>query len=286
MSFDPSLPDDGFNVSRTHPLREALTLIVGVLVVAAGVAFAIGLAVDLVAPYIPPAVEVRLFGGWFGGDSPGTEDAQERERALAELLERVARHWPANPYAFEILIWDQSDPNALALPGGTIAITTGLLDAVESENELAFVLGHELGHFRNRDHLRGLGRGVGFSLALAAVGLSAGGGAAQLASVAGELTQRGFGRDQEQAADRFGLQLVAAEYGHTAGATDLFDHIPSPVEGLAGDLTGYLSTHPLHADRVHLLDDMARRAGWPLRGERTALPAELDERGESDEPAP
>ncbi len=265
MSFDPSLPKDGINVTPTHPLREGLLLVVGVAAVAAGLAAMLAVATDLLVPRVPPRLEARLFSGWFDGAAEaGTGGA--REQQLTVLLDRMSAHWLENPYQFSVVVWEESEPNAIALPGGTIAITEGLLERVESENELAFVLGHELGHYHNRDHLRGLGRGVAFSLVLVAVGLSGSGSATQLAAIAGQFTQRGFNRVQESDADRFGLELLAAEYGHTAGATDFFDHLPSD-----DGLSGYLSTHPLHDQRIHTLRAAARAAGWPLRGKRRAL---------------
>lgn len=265
MSFDPSLPEDGINVSPTHPLREALQLVLAVAVIAAALAAALAALVDLLVPRVPPALEARWFSGWLGGETQ-PEDADAEQLQLTALLDRMAAHWVDNPYRLSVVVWDESQANAIALPGGTIALTTGLLERLESENELAFVLGHELGHYHNRDHLRGLGRGLAYALVLAVVGASGGGGATQLAAVAGQLTQRGFSREQENQADRFGLELLAAEYGHTAGATDFFDHLPEE-EGLSG----YLSTHPLHAERIDNLRRAARAAGWPLRGERRAF---------------
>jgi len=275
VSFDPSLPRDGINVSPTHPLREALVLVVGVVVVAAVVAMALAFIVDLAAPRIPASLEARLFSSWFRPSFEESKQRPPRERALEELLHRMAARWPENPYAIHAVIWETPEPNAVALPGGVVAVTTGLLEAVESENELAFVLGHELGHFHNRDHLRGLGRGLSFSLILAVVGWSGSGGAAQLASMAGRFTQRGFDREQETEADRFGLTLLAAEYGHTVGAADLFDHLPASDHSLAERLSSYLSTHPLHEDRIHTLQETTRLAGWSLRGDRKPLPAAL-----------
>ena len=55
----------------------------------------------------------------------------------------------------------------MALPGGQIMVFSGLLKKVNLENELAMVLGHELGHYAHRDHLRGMGRGLGVTLGLA-----------------------------------------------------------------------------------------------------------------------
>jgi Zn-dependent protease with chaperone function len=275
VKFDPSLPRDGINVSRTHPLREALLLVLGVMAVAAVIAAALAVVVDFAAPRIPAALEARLFSGWFGDEVESDEPASPREQALAILLNRMLRHWPEQPYAFQIAVWEESEANAVALPGGVIVLTTGLLEQVESENELAFVLGHELGHFHNRDHLRGLGRGLAFSLVLAALGFSGSGSATQLAALAGQFTQRGFNREQESEADRFGLALVVAEYGHTAGASDLFEHLAQPDDALGVVLSSYLSTHPVHADRIDDLDATARAAGWPLRGARRPPAAAL-----------
>jgi hypothetical protein len=237
VKFDPSIPEDGINVSRTHPLREALVLVGGVAAIAIAVAFAAAVAVDLAAPHIPIGLEVRLFSGWFDRGVDADEAVDPREQPLAKLLGRMAGHWPESPYAFEIAIWDTSESNAVALPGGVIAVTHGLLENVESENELAFVLGHELGHFRNRDHLRGLGRGIAFSLLLVAVGVGGSNSAVALASLAGQFAQRGFDRDQEIEADRFGLALLAAEYGHVSGAEAFFEHLPEPGGPLDGELS-------------------------------------------------
>jgi predicted Zn-dependent protease len=273
VKFDPSLPEDGINVSRAHPLREALLLVGGVVAIGAAAAVAVAIAADLVAPHIPIQLEARLFSGWFDRGVEDGEAATPRERLLAQLLNRMARHWPENPYVFEIAIWDEPEPNAVALPGGVIAVTNALLESVESENELAFVLGHELGHFHNRDHLRGLGRGIAFSLLLVAVGVGGGGSAVQLASLAGQFAQRDFDRDQEIEADRFGLALLAAEYGHVSGAEAFFEHLPEPDEPLGGEFASYFSTHPVNVSRIQALHAAASEMGWELLGERQPLPS-------------
>lgn len=272
MKFDPSLPKDGINVSREHPLREALLLVGGLVAVAAALVAAIAVAVDLAAPHIPIELEARLFSGWFDRGVDADEALTPREQLSARLLSRLARHWHENPYVFEIAIWDESEPNAVALPGGVIAVTNGLLESVESENELAFVLGHELGHFHNRDHLRGLGRGVAFSLLLVAVGVGGGGSAVQLASLAAQVAERDSDRDREIEADRFGLALLAAEYGHVSGAEAFFEHLPEFDGPLEGALGSYFSTHPVNADRIQALRATASEMGWELNGAHQPLP--------------
>ena len=271
MSFDPALPDDQVNVSRVHPLREAALLLGGLIGVIALLAVVTAFSVDLVVPRLPPRLETKIFGGAWLAPAAESEEPDADAARLQELVERLARHWPENPYAFRARVWQTEQVNAFALPGGWVVVSTGLLEQTASENELAFVVGHEIGHFRNRDHLRGLGRGVAFGLVLAALSASGAGTAADLASLAGQLAQRSFDRDQEKGADAFGLALVAEEYGHVAGAGDFFRKAPG-ADGLLGEnLEGYLSTHPLHGDRVEALTALVAERGWPTQGALVSL---------------
>jgi predicted Zn-dependent protease len=269
VNFDPSLPDDEVNVSGTHPLREALVLVAGIAGVGLAIFVVIALAVELLVPRIPPSFEARIFSGSWIADALVAENAgavDPRAERVAELLDRLAQHWPENPYALRVAIQEESTPNAVAFPGGFIVVTSGLLEQAESENELAFVLGHELGHFRNRDHLRGIGRGLAFALVVSALGLGGSGGAAQLAALSGQLAERGFGRDQEADADRFGLGLVQEEYGHVAGTWEFFERLPEPDGALEKEIVHYLATHPLNEDRIEALRALARERGWSRAG--------------------
>ena len=148
-----------------------------------------------------------------------------------------------------------------------IVVTAGLLDEVESENELAFVLGHELGHYRNRDHLRALGRGLVFSLVFAVM---TGRDASNIGINVADLALRSFNRRQELAADNFGLELVYTQYGHVGEAWRLFERWDDAEDSLL-DVVGYTSTHPQAGDRIKDLEELARSRGWPTTGGVTAL---------------
>jgi len=265
VNYDPSLPDERVNVSDVHPVREALVLVAGVAGLGVALVLVIALTVEFLAPMVPPGFETWMFSHSRVVTAlvPEAEVAADpRTESLTRLLERLQRHWPDNPYELAVAVHEESTPNAMAFPGGLILVTSGLLDQVDSENELAFVLAHELGHFRNRDHLRGIGRGVAFALVVGALGLGGSGGAAQLAAAAGGLAARGFDRDQERAADRFGLEVVQAEFGHVAGAWDFFERLPEPGTAVEKQIIHYLATHPLSEDRIDALRALARDQGW------------------------
>jgi predicted Zn-dependent protease len=269
VEFRPRLPDEGVNVSRRHPLNEALVLVAGVLTVAALLVVLGFVAVELLVPRIPPHWEVRVFSSLQPGPDESLDARVAQQRAvLQSLLDRLASRWPDPPYPFRVWILEETALNALAFPGGAIGVTSGLLLEVESENELAFVLGHELGHFRHRHHLRGLGRALVVSLVLSAI-TGSGVSSAELLRVAPMLAERRFAREQEREADRFGLELLYREYGHVAGGGDFFRRVAgrSPPRAIERTLTSYLSTHPGSADRIQALQALAREQGWPRTGE-------------------
>ena len=267
MEYDPKLPAEGINTSDDHPLREFALLVAGLVGAVLALIAIAALAIDRLVPLVPPALEAR----WFGGFADAVAAADPRSAPVQGLLDRLASHWPDAPYPFRVGVLDAPDPNALALPGGAILVTSGLLDQVVSENELALVLGHELGHFRARDHRRGLGRALAAQLVLGALG-SSGELGSGLSTFAGALAQRGFDRRQEGQADAFGLSLVQAEYGHVAGANDFFARLARSQRDAPAarrKIARYLDTHPLSEDRVAALAAEAAAHGWATEGPRT-----------------
>jgi predicted Zn-dependent protease len=265
VKFDARLPADGVNVTPTHPLEELGVLLGGLLGVVVALVLAATLAIDHLVPMLPADLEARLFGHL--GSADQADDP--RSQAVQALLERLAAHWPERPYAFRVEVLDETEPNALAFPGGLVLVTSGLLEACDSENELAFVLGHELGHFAGRDHLRGIGRGLAFVLVLGALGAADAGSASGLAALAGDIAGRGHDRAQEVRADAFGIGLVQAEYGHLAGSTGFFEKLPEPENAVARSVAHYLSTHPMGDERIATLRELADERGWTFQGDLT-----------------
>lgn len=264
MRYEPRVPDESVNVSDVSPLRElgrsAGSLLVGLALLGVLIAYSVDIAVRL----IPPDFETRAFADLqfaASGNAHGPPDP--RRASVQSLVGRLAAHWGNAPYAFRVSITDSPDLNAGAFPGGAIVVTSGLLGEVKSENELAFVLGHELGHFRGRHHLRRLGRTVLYGLAASAV-LGQAGSAAQTGSLVTSLTERGFDRSQEEEADSFGLDLLNAEYGHVQEAGAFFAQIAK--SGGGNRFTAYLSTHPAPADRALRLARIAESKGYAQRG--------------------
>jgi predicted Zn-dependent protease len=131
--------------------------------------------------------------------------------------EKVAAnsHRPDLDFTFTVL--DSPEVNAFALPGGFIYITRGLMAYLNTEGELAAVLGHEIGHVTARhaarqvaaSNLTGLGTAIATIVGEAFIpGISSLGGQS-LVGMAGTAMLRGYGRDHELEADRLGAEYLA-----------------------------------------------------------------------------
>jgi Zn-dependent protease with chaperone function len=153
-------------------------------------------------------------------------------------------------------------------------VFTGLLAEMTSENELAFVLAHELGHFAHRDHLRGLGR----ALVLMTASTLLLGAENSINGMIGQgmaLTELSFSRKQESQADEFALEVLLCHYGHVADATSFFSKIPK--DGDPGRFGHYFASHPENRRRIGRLDRLTQERGYPI-GTPLPLPVDLTAR--------
>lgn len=260
--------DENVNVSETSPLKEVSLLTGGLVALFVACLILTFLLVDFAVLVVSPEIENRLFGEIDWGTVSLLDSGKSHvDEDVEEVFQKLTTHWKDAPYAFKVRVSEVDLPNAFAFPGGTIVVTQGLLNMVQSENELAFVLGHELGHFRNRDHLRRMGRLMAAQIMVSAIFSSSSGGGAKESMVWLEkIILLGFSRDQESAADRFGASLVMKTYGHLGGAENFFRNLKEALPESGGLAQGFLSTHPLHEKRLDDLAQHAREEGWPSSG--------------------
>jgi predicted Zn-dependent protease len=180
------------------------------------------------------------------------------ERYVQKIGVALAAHAERKlPFHFH-LVPDRGLVNAFALPGGQVFIGQGLLDLMRSEDEAAFVLGHEIEHI---DHYHSVER-VQVEARLRKVDLGALG---ELVQIPIELWQTGYSKDEEAEADREGLRLASVAGYSPRGALDLLNRFvqleqdyviqsktpTGEVSRLAGEgLRGYFRSHPLPSERL------------------------------------
>jgi predicted Zn-dependent protease len=180
---------------------------------------------------------------------PIVETGQQRE-----MVERVMRRLVAvaDDQGFEWqveLIDDAQTANAFALPGGKMAVYTGILPITQTETGLAVVMGHEIGHVVARHGTERVSMAMPVETLQQLVDL---GNYAQIASVGLDvLLHMPWGRKQESEADEIGLVYMARAGYDPREALTFWERMESASQG--GGPPEFLSTHPSHETRIERL---------------------------------
>lgn len=166
---------------------------------------------------ISPEQEIRLglesapemsreMGGEVPVSDPRTIEVQKIGQHLVNSFGAKNSPWKFNFH----LLADQKTINAFALPGGQVFITLGLLDKLQTEAQLAGVLGHEIGHVFERHSAQQMAKNqLGQSLIVAvAAGTDQEQRSLMLASVVNQMIQLRYGRKDESQADTWGIKLM------------------------------------------------------------------------------
>ncbi len=270
--MSPELPDTSINRNPPPSNRQLLILLglfVGFIV---GVIWLLNVLINGLIWLIPPSLE-RQLGAVVVPAFELQAKPSPAQDSLNQMLARIEAQLPpeqGQKRDYRVLYVPNSTVNALALPGDAIVIYAGLVEQAKSENELMMVLGHELGHFAHRDHLRGLGRGLLVQIVVATFLGDAGSLQSIAASGIAAVSRSQFSQSQEREADEFGLTLLQKTYGHVAGATDFFARMS---EQKAADFA-FLSTHPAPGKRVKELQHLIEERNYPVK-ERSPLPKPL-----------
>ncbi|MFP5504408.1 MAG: M48 family metallopeptidase [Candidatus Sericytochromatia bacterium] len=256
-------------LGRGKPVAIALALALAGVLAWQGTFWAFDAAVSAV----PPAWEVKLGEALAEGETAGAIEDAEVTGAIAAITDRLMARLPADqPYRFQFHAVADAQENAFALPGGQVLITSALIAAAETPDEVAGVLGHEIQHVLGRHSFRRMAKELGLTFVFAAMF----GDVGVIAAAGKNMIGLSFDREQELESDRVGLRL-AYEAGFEPGAmTGFFRRMQKEGEG--EQVLALLSTHPAHGDRLAQIDRFTRewpekRAELPLRARWEAVRA-------------
>lgn len=202
----------------------------------------------LVARAIPQSTERRLGDLMFGDLGGRTCDGGDGPAALAALVQRI----DADDAAIDVRVVNLPIVNAVTLPGGRIVIFDGLLRAAKSPDELAGVLGHEIGHVKNRDVMESLLRQLGLSVLLGGLDGNVGG-------YTNALLASSYSRGAEARADDFAIQLLRDAAVSPVATADFFRRLGGKGQsGRVEVALNYLASHPVSSGRAKAFADSAR----------------------------
>ncbi|HUE38764.1 MAG TPA: M48 family metallopeptidase [Candidatus Binatia bacterium] len=256
-----------------------------IIVIAPRFAVAMGIVASLCGCVPPAAPMPRGSRSSLDGDM-AQESAVLRERAQSHAeeqkrrVERVGRRLletiPGHPKVQFVIASGDPSINAGAT-FGQVAITSGMLNFVKSDDEMAMVLGHELAHIEQGHVLKGTMGGLALNV-LAIVLDSRVPGAGQAAGGVGQLFLNHYTQNQEREADRVGLGYAYAAGYDPMAAVDLQERLA--VEVPQSMSAGYFDTHPSSVERAVAARDQAREllAGGDPPGREQALALERADR--------
>ncbi|WP_037083438.1 M48 family metallopeptidase [Pseudoxanthomonas sp. J35] len=191
----------------------------------------------------------------------GGQQSRYVQCVVDALVPHLPPEWRNLPWETAVFVDDT--PNAFALPGGKVGVNSGMFKVARNQDQLAAVIGHEIGHVYARHTNERVSRQAATSTGLAVIGALAGARYGQTGSDlvtqgGGILAQLGvllpFSRTQESEADELGQRLMAQAGFDPAQAVDLWQNMMASGGGRSPE---WLSTHPDPQNRIRALEARA-----------------------------
>lgn len=195
----------------------------------------------------------RQFGG-LSGDARATALVKEVGKKLVAALPADV---PPYPYEYHLLA-DSQTVNAFALPGGQIFITEALLARLQTEGQLAGVLGHETGHVLGRHSAEQMAKSELAQGLVSAVGAASDPGSAmsaqQIAGMVAQVKLLKYSREHELESDALGVRFMVAA-GYDPRALIGVMEILAQASG-GGSGPDFMATHPSPANRAEIIKEI------------------------------
>ena len=178
----------------------------------------------------------------------------EVNRYINLLGDSIARLTSAPDYDWTFFIVDSPEVNAFAVPGGYVYVNRGLIARTERMDELAGVLGHEIGHVVERHSVEQMEKAqraeLGVGLACVLTGVCGSQAAGTLINVAGTAVFAKFSRSAELEADDVGFDNVVRAGISPQGIATMFQKLLEERRRRPAGVEAWFATHPLEEDRL------------------------------------
>ncbi|MGH7604715.1 MAG: M48 family metallopeptidase [Gemmatimonadaceae bacterium] len=214
------------------------------------------LASSLVACAISQQQEVQMgqeYAQQINAQLPIIQDP-ELNRYINVLGDSIAGLTSRRDLDWHFFIVDSKEVNAFAVPGGFVYVNRGLIERADKMDEVAGVLGHEIGHVVRRHTVKQMekeqGANVGITLACVLTGVCNNGVANAAINVAGGAVFARFSRQDEAEADQEGFKNVVAAGINPEGMVTMFQKLLDERKTRPAGVEAWFLTHPLEEDRI------------------------------------
>lgn len=178
----------------------------------------------------------------------------ELNRYINVLGDSIARLTSRRDLDWRFFIVDSKEVNAFAVPGGFIYVNRGLIERTSRMDEVAGVLGHEIGHVVRRHTVKQMekaqGANVGVTLACVLTSICSSQVAGAAINIAGGAVFARFSRQDELEADNEGINNVVRARINPQGIVTMFQKLIAERRSRPGGVEAWFRTHPLEEDRI------------------------------------
>jgi predicted Zn-dependent protease len=187
----------------------------------------------------------------------------EATGAINEIVSTLLASAPRSPYTFRVIVADYPAVNAFALPGGYIVVNRGLLQKVQTPEQVAGVLAHEMQHCMGHHPTKAVFRSLPIRALITVLSGNIE-GTASILDTAGTLGELSYSRSDEEAADEGGMKMIEAAQIDPSGMITFLAMLEKDETDVPAQMR-YLSTHPSTADRIAKLQYLASQAHYVPR---------------------
>lgn len=217
--------------------------------------------------YVVPAVAVSFaknlpkesvidFGNYvFRTISYDLDIDEKQSKNLQNFVDKMQLN---NEFPLVVYVANSNQLNAFAISGGKFVIFSGLLEEIETEHQLAALIGHEVSHIENRHVLKNVARSLSGAIFMSVLFGDVSGATAILGENAHGLLQLSHSRALEEEADIFGLKVMKDNNLDQHGMPELFEILK---ENSKIDVPTFLSSHPMLEDRIEYAKKVADKQG-------------------------
>ncbi|MBQ9245092.1 M48 family metallopeptidase [bacterium] len=191
------------------------------------------------------------------------ENISDKYTQQIELLNKIQQKIIKNDNSiqhkqfFPIYVKEDKDINAWIYADGSIFFTSGLLDEKYNEQELAFILAHEIGHYSHKDHLKSISKQIAIMTLCLITGRNN-----ELSSVVNSISTVDVikhSKSQETKADLYAGEMLYKLYGTNQGGISAMKKIEEKEK--MPEFLQYISDHPLTSTRIYLLEKQQNKFG-------------------------
>lgn len=192
--------------------------------------------------------------------------AKEEKQLTAHVRGFYRQLEMSSTYNVQVTVIDDSNPNAFALPGGYLVVHHSILKGMQRPEELAALLGHEVGHVQMRHTTRSLFRSLSSYMFISVIFGDVSGITAVILQHADVLKRLEYSRHLEREADEFSFWMLRRNQINPQGLVLLFEHLKEEDEAQNNSKPQeFLSTHPALDSRIRGMTSMIKKHPYAVQ---------------------